>query len=199
MALIIVLCIALVLLLASSVLISNILGAATGFMPMGALYHTISLIHTASAYIACIATICHVGLHWAGLLKPLRIPYDPRRRKAINAGVTAVASLGVIAVGLAAAKELGSWSQIAQSANASTENEESNRENRRSGSRRKSDAMGFVEDGSANSIPPNSGSSQGEESAQSTSGSSSGICTLCGKRCSLSTPKCNKPYAAGLI
>ncbi|MBO4365271.1 MAG: DUF4405 domain-containing protein [Eggerthellaceae bacterium] len=31
------------------------------------------------------------------------------------------------------------------------------------------------------------------------SSTSSGTCTLCGKHCSLSSPRCNKPYNAGLI
>lgn len=36
-----------------------------------------------------------------------------------------------------------------------------------------------------------------EESTPSTT--ATGICPLCPKRCSLSSPRCNKPYAAGLI
>lgn len=42
--------------------------------------------------------------------------------------------------------------------------------------------------------------SSGPSSASNTSSSSvSGICTLCRKQCSLSAPKCDKPYAAGLL
>ena len=49
---------------------------------------------------------------------------------------------------------------------------------------------------SASSASPSSGPS----SASNTSSSSaSGICTLCRKQCSLSAPKCDKPYAAGLL
>ena len=49
---------------------------------------------------------------------------------------------------------------------------------------------------SASSASPSSGPS----SASNTSSSSaSGICTLCRKQCSLIAPKCDKPYAAGLL
>lgn len=48
-----------------------------------------------------------------------------------------------------------------------------------------------------NGTVPESGSGSGSNGGNG--GSASDICTLCRKRCSLSAPKCNKPYAAGLI
>ena len=48
-----------------------------------------------------------------------------------------------------------------------------------------------------NGAAPDSGN--GSDSNGGNGGSTSDICTLCRKRCSLSAPRCNKPYAAGLI
>ena len=226
----------LVLLLVSSALISNVLGAATGLMLIGAPYDILALAHTVCAYVVCIAVICHVGLHWVGLFKSLKIPYNPQRRRAINAGVTTLASVGVVAVAMTALKEMASWDELASQVESQTGREtdpqaDGDRTPRtenggepyaeggrgpRGGGRhgRGADTYGAPEDGSnpynggtpyGDSSPYNGGrsqdggQSQGDGSAQDGSGSSSSICTLCRKRCPLSAPKCNKPYAVGLI
>lgn len=44
-----------------------------------------------------------------------------------------------------------------------------------------------------------SSSSDPSSTSNTSSSSASGICTLCRKQCSLSAPKCDKPYAAGLL
>lgn len=216
--------IALLLLLASSVLISNILSAATGWMPTGAFYDILVLMHTASAYVVCIATICHVGLHWVGLFKSLRISYDPQRRKAINAGVTALVSAGAVAVGMAAVREMTAWDGITRSAsgeparNADTQMEDGEGRRIVDRSGRKAGASGSVEEGSTGDARSDGGRPQGEDADQGVNGSESGsadsglggsesagsssssaVCTLCRKRCLLSAPKCDKPSAAGLI
>ena len=49
---------------------------------------------------------------------------------------------------------------------------------------------------SSSSSPSATGSSNDSTSSSS---AESGICTICRKRCSLSDPKCNKPYEQGLI
>lgn len=47
---------------------------------------------------------------------------------------------------------------------------------------------------------PSSGSNSGQSNGFQNNGStSSGYCTLCHERCQLSSPRCNKPYRAGLI
>lgn len=170
----------LLLLLISSVLISNILSTATGWMLTGTLYDVLVSVHTACGYAVCIAVICHVGIHWVGLFRSLKIPYDPGRRRAINVGVTTLTSIGVIAVAMSAAKELALLDAVAAEAKSQAGSTSESQE----GSASKS------QDGKE---------SQGSSTSQNQSGSNSAICTLCKKRCSLSAPKCNKPYAAGLI
>lgn len=197
MGIIIVICIAFLLLLVSSVLISNVLSTITSLMLTGNLYSVLTLVHTASAYTVCIATICHVGFHWASLFRSLKIPYNPQRRKAINVGVTALASMGVVAVGIAAAKEMAVWNEPTRNTSAQIDDSEGRRTKNRS--ERKLDAYNSPEKGTVDNIPFDRNQSQDEGRAQNESELNSSICTLCHKRCSLSAPKCNKPFAAGLI
>lgn len=216
--------IALLLLMVSSVLISNILSEATGLMLTSSVYDVFVLVHTACAYVVCIAAICHVGLHWVGLFRSLRIPYNPQRRKAINAGVTALVSAGAVAVGIAAVREMATWNELTRSAGGQpardTDKQKEDSEGRRVGDRsgRKAKASGSVEEGSAGnarsdgSRPQGDGADQGVNGGESGwagsgsgdsesagSGSNFAVCTLCRKRCLLSAPKCDKPSAAGLI
>lgn len=205
-AAIIFLIIALSMLLISSLLISNILSSATGLMITSSLYDILVLIHTACAYATCIATIGHVSLHWVSLFKSLKIPYNPQRRKAISTGVTTLASIGIVAVGITAIKETTTWDELVQSAKAQTEpqskmqekNTEEPSANKRF-ERKMNDSDVTEKENSTDNTPSSESRSQESERTQSESGSSSSICTLCKKRCSLSAPKCNKPYAAGLI
>lgn len=55
--------------------------------------------------------------------------------------------------------------------------------------------------GSSESLNSGGGAASSASGGQgsSSSSSASGICTLCRKQCSLSSPKCDKPYAAGLL
>ena len=62
-----------------------------------------------------------------------------------------------------------------------------------SGSEGSSSQSGAAESTSPQSSAPESGS--GSNGA----GTASGVCPLCPKKCSLSAPKCNKPYNEGLI
>lgn len=204
-------------LLASSLLISNLLAGATGLMLTGSAYGAWSLVHTVSAYGLCAVAICHVGVHWVSLLKTLRISYDPARRRAIGMGVTSVAALGVAAVGMAAAKTLDGWSAVAGTAScqgtgecgAAAEaeappangNQGSGSSSGRGFAKRERAGRGGSAPGQGGTLPEggtgNGGSSSGSD--QGSSGSATGTCPLCHERCPLSAPRCNKPYAAGLL
>lgn len=253
-------CVALVamfaLLLVSSVLISNILTSATGWMLSDDAYSLVAFAHMVCAYAVCVFAIGHIGMHWISLFKALRIPYDPSRRKAINAGVMTLASLGAVAVGLAATKEVATWTGFAEMLSESRENnrtvaestaEQSNAGSTSSNDRKRSqntterssrnnaqsDSSGSLQNENPSTSQRNSSNDQSnnESSGNSTNDSSSSessskdsssknpfesvssnnsssngsantstaICLLCHKHCPLSAPKCNKPYAAGLI
>lgn len=274
-AIVTLLAIVFVLMFVSSILISNVLTSFTGWALEGDWYLVVAYIHTVCAYVICAITIAHIGLHWISLFKALKLPYNPSRRNAINTGVTALASAGIVAVGFAASKEITNWDALLKVIGDSSKEEESvaaqylepqieeevveekpKRERKRkksSASNKKNSESGNSDSGvsaqnssnsgsqySTQSTPksssstPKSSSSSSKGSSSSSSGSSkrpssnssssnsqsqskpsskpqspapskppssssSSICPLCGKRCSLSAPRCHKPYAAGLI
>lgn len=213
-------------LLVSSVLISNVLGSLTGWQLGFDAYNWWAYAHTIGAYALCALAVCHVGLHWIGVFKALRIPYNAERRHAINVGVTAVAAVGVVALGSAATKalevlpmdmtaqeEAGSHKKATEgNGNAGEQNQQRNRgegpaernglgEGKQYGKRYGNSSANTDEQDSSSSAIPEGNSPRspfGNGSTESDSSSSS-VCTLCHKQCSLSAPRCNKPYAAGLL
>lgn len=226
-----------IVLLASSVLISNVLSSFTGWQLGLDAYSWWAYAHTLCAYAVCAFAICHVGLHWVGVFKALRIPYSAERRNAINVGVMSVAALGVVALGSAATKTLGvlpagpmaqEEAAVAESASSATPNENSMGEGMGSGRSDEQGSAGSNDtkgngsrgfqrgqrngqglgngygygsegESSSGSDTRSEGSSPNAGSENGSSGSTSSICTLCHKNCPLSAPRCNKPYAAGLL
>lgn len=209
--------IAFLFLLISSLLISNTLSSITGWMLDGQAYGFWSFIHTLSAYGFCGLTLCHVALHWVGVLRTLRIPYDPSRRRALNMGVMSVAAIGIGALSVSAAKVLGGFpieAVPAEEANSDPNNaspnrndaeyaESANRKHQngaRNGSRNGSDLDIQDSDGSAQRNQNRSNADVGTSSSDGVPANpSASICTLCGKRCRLSAPRCDRPYRAGLL
>lgn len=251
------------LLLVSSLLISNMLSSLTGWALADEPYTLWAVAHTVGAYVFCAFVICHIGAHWVGLFKALRIPYSPARRQAIGAGVTSLATVGVVAVTLSAAKTLGPWMPDAEGSGDMAATGEgapsagkgmgdvagqdvleevpgqggdagrsTDPRSRRPGPESRGYGYGdsrTAPDGSQRGTVPdadsqndpwgqspygngsrgNSGNGSGGDSygygsgdgsgSGGNSGNSSGICTLCRRRCSLSAPQCNKPYSAGLL
>lgn len=85
----------------TSVLISELLEkAGVSFFAPGFDRFALRIIHTISAYVLCAAVVVHVALHYLAVVKVLHIPYDPARRKALDAAVAAVAAIGVVALGV---------------------------------------------------------------------------------------------------
>ena len=89
----------------SSVAISGILASAGFVWPIGA-YSLWVTVHTISAYALCALVVVHLAMHWAFLASAMKVSYDPSRRRAISAGVNAVAALGVLALGVTAAGKM---------------------------------------------------------------------------------------------
>ena len=95
------LALAIVVLAVSSIAISNLI-ASTGFSwPLGS-YALWAAVHSASAYALCALVAVHLAMHWAFLASAFKVPYDPSRRRAIGAGVHAVAAIGAVALGVTA-------------------------------------------------------------------------------------------------
>lgn len=186
------------LLLVSSILISNILCTATGWMLPPAAYSVVAFLHMVCAYVVCVATVMHVGLHWISLFKVFQVPYNPARRSAISTGVTAAAALGVIAIGAVASKEVAGWGIADQLLGGTAEAEEmgnASSENANSGSNSdgtnqstpsangasdtgsKLDKRGAVpgtSSSSSDSVPSSPNSSQDSSDGTLSGGSSSG-------------------------
>ena len=97
----------LIVLIFSSVIISQLLWDAgfdfTGLNPGNIWYP----IHTVAAYGLCILVLGHLSMHWKTVADTLRVPYDPSRREAIASGVNAVVLIGGIALGITGATRAG--------------------------------------------------------------------------------------------
>lgn len=213
-------------LLASSVLISNMLMSFNVNLA-GELYGLFAMVHVVAAYVLCGIVVLHGAFHWAGLFKSLRIPYSPSRRRAIGNAVMGCAAIGLVAIGASSidvlkahAGQLGDTAddegpdlEAASSSGAVEESmddpianaKELQGESRKGQSKRsfnetESGSGASSSDGNRKLRSSDEGFSGGTtEGSESGSGSDSSICPLCPKRCSLSNPRCNKPYRAGLV
>lgn len=216
-------------LLASSVMTSHLLGM-TGLDLAGRTYATWSFIHTLSAYGLCIVVLGHLAIHWVSVVKALRIPYNPQRRQAINAAATGVVAIGAVALGVVGAQALGlngrgqHASAVPNGNGTSPQSKDPGQgNNRRNGQgfgpkgQRNGKGNGYGNgsgngsgsgNGKGNENRNGNGGSQGNGSngydsaprADSSEGTSTeGTCPLCRERCPLSSPRCQKPFNAGII
>ena len=234
----------------SSVAISWVLSDAGFVWPLGS-YALWETIHAISAYSLCALVVVHLAMHWTFFASAFKVPYDPSRRQAIGTGVKVVATVGAVALGVAAAKEILPR-QIAQASGTASNGESASESEQRfatvsdaaydgsgnsavGGSSAASSSASIeqrkqeelVQDDVPAAVPEEEAVSEAvEESpveevyyeepeyaddsvysdAYATDGSASdeaaadlGTCPLCRKACSLSNPRCDKPYQAGLI
>lgn len=210
----------------SSIAISGILASAGFVWALGS-YAMWEYVHMVSAYALCGLVVVHLAMHWAFLASAFKVTYNPSRRRAIKAGVNAAAFLGVVALGATAAGKAvaqsaggagtlggsagdGAGASETSDAPASQAEEagvDSDKSGKGKGLRKRGDSSGSAgapdgagATGSAGaSGDAGATGSAGASGATGSTGSSSGICTLCRKQCPLSAPKCDKPYAAGLL
>lgn len=174
----------------SSIAISNILASAGFTWPFGA-YALWSLVHTASAYALCALVVVHLAMHWIFLFSAFKVPYNPARRKAISTGVNTIAAIGVIALGVTAADKM-----LQATANASSTAQNTESSNEASSTNPATSSKGKRK---GESTPAEGSTTNASAASNSNSAGATGICTLCKKQCPLSSPKCDKPYDAGLI
>lgn len=205
----------------SSVAISGILADAGLVWTLGS-YATWKTIHAVSSYALCALVVIHLGMHWAFLASAFHVPYDPSRRRAISTGVHATAALGALALGAMAvgqalprttgtstatqanttafAGTVGDAPAASSgSSNASSSGSSSSASGKGSKKNDRSQGSAASGTGSTGSASDGSSSSPSAGSSDDSSSTATGTCTLCRKQCSLSAPKCNKPYAAGLL
>lgn len=208
---------------ASSIVISTVLrgaGVDLSTLNPGGIWYAI---HTASAYAICALAVVHLLSHWALVAKAVRIPYDPSRRAAIGTGVNVVAALGAVALGVAGAKALAPTAALAEdqdealpeasdltadgSESQSVVTSSTETESRSRKGKRNSNAPTQVPNSSSvaddNPSPSDSSETSGKassaESGESSEADASTTCWLCREACPLSSPKCRRPYEAGII
>ena len=175
----------------SSVIISQLLWDAgadfTGLNPGNIWYP----IHTVAAYTLCILVLGHLSMHWKTVADTLSVPYDPSRREAISHAVNAVVMIGGIALGATGIARAGfqaSDFSVNEDEGSSTVVSGYREVNAQTGEyTAKEMEVASISDGGA-SIKEDG---LAEEEAPT--------CPICPRQCKLSSPRCNRPYEAGLI
>ena len=185
----------LIVLIFSSIIISQLLWDAgvnmTGLNPGNIWYP----VHTVAAYVLCILVLGHLSMHWKTVVDTLRIPYDPAKRESITSAVNAVVMIGGIALGITGLARAG-FQASDFSVNASDDEGAKTVE---SGYREVNAQTGqytSTSDFEATAITDSDGVREETASAED---ESVARCPLCPRQCKLSAPRCGRPYEAGLI
>lgn len=190
---------------ASSVVISTLLyraGLDLSALNASGLW---TMVHVASAYVICGLVAIHLAMHWTLVVGCFGVPYDPSRRAAIGTAVNAAAAVGMVALGVAGAQAMGSnWDALqgVASQQAPDPAQEPAPAAASAASSSSAPTASPEKPGKRGQAPEGADAASGQSSSADTSTSSSsqaGVCTLCKKLCPLSSPRCNKPYQAGLI
>ena len=95
----ILLALAMIALVASSLMISQVLSSAGISLAVAGTGEVWYLVHVASSYLLCALVVVHLAMHWIAVASVFKVPYNPARRKAIGAAVNTVAVVGVVALG----------------------------------------------------------------------------------------------------
>jgi len=177
----------------SSVVISQLLwdaGANFSALNPGNIWYPI---HTAAAYALCILVLGHLSMHWKTVADTLKVPYDPSRREAISSGLNSLVMIGGIALGITGVIRAGFQ--------ASDYVEDGNEEAKTvfSGYREVNAQTGeYV--GSQSFEVERIGDTGGSE-AEALQADDAGVqrCPLCPRQCKLTSPRCGRPYEAGLV
>ena len=184
----------LIVLIASSVTISQLLWDAgidlTSLNP-GHIWYPV---HTVSAYVLCILVLGHLSMHWKTVADTLRVPYDPSRRETIQSAVNAVVMIGGIALGITGVARAG----FQASDFAIDDADEDEGKTVASGYRERDAETGSYTDGQSFEAAAITDST-GEQEEESAAADDAPRCPLCPRQCKLSAPRCGRPYEAGLI
>lgn len=182
-----------IVLAASSVMISELLWNAgvdlTALNP-GKIWYPV---HTVAAYVLCILVLGHLAMHWTAIARTFSIAYDPSRREAISQVVNGFVMIGGIALGVTGIARAGfqasDYAVNADDSNAKTVESGYREVNAQTGAYTSTDAfeVAKLSDDSADAIE--------ETTAQETEAR----CPICPRQCKLSSPRCERPYEAGLI
>ena len=184
----------LLVLIASSVTISQLLWDVGVDLTWLNPRHIWYPVHTVSAYVLCILVLGHLSMHWKTVADVLRVPYDPSRREAISSAVNAVVMIGGIALGVTGVARAG----FQASDYSVNEVDAEDSKTVESGYREVNAQTGkYTEGGSFEAaVITNSDDVREEEIVAD---EEAARCPLCPRQCKLSSPRCGRPYEAGLI
>ena len=153
-------------------------------------------VHVASSYALCVIVLFHLSVHWVTIADVFKVEYDPERREAIGSGINAVLTIGAIALGIGGIMRTGfEASDFAINA----EDDADGQKTVASGYREINAETGEVNEG-AREVQVVSESGIAEASTDGNADSDELVnCPLCPRQCKLSSPRCERPYEAGLI
>lgn len=181
-------------LLASSIIISETLWGwgvnLTALNPGNVFYP----IHTVAAYALCILVLGHLSMHWITVAETLSVPYDPSRREAITSALNGVVMIGGIALGIIGFTRAGF-----QASDYSINSDEESKTVEDGYRERNAYTGEYTTEHSFEAAAITESDSSKEES--SASGEDDGVarCPICPRQCKLSSPRCGRPKEAGLI
>ena len=183
-----------IVLMVSSVMISELLwqaGVDMTWLNPGKIWYPV---HTVAAYALCILVLGHLSMHWTTVASTLSVPYDPSRREAISRTINGFVMIGGIALGITGLTRAGfqasDYTVNADEAENTKTVESGYREvNAQTGEYKSSDAF------KVERLSDSNAKANDEETAQETESR----CPICPRQCKLSSPRCNRPYEAGLI
>ena len=183
-----------IVLLASSIIISETLwgwGIDMTMLNPGKIWYPI---HTVAAYALCILALGHLSMHWSTVADTLRVEYDPSRREAIASAVNGVVMVGGIALGIVGIVRAGF-----QASDYAISLEDDDSKTVESGYREvNADTGEYTTEHSFEAAAITESEFEKEEAAAV---EEEGVarCPICPRQCKLSAPRCGRPKEAGLI
>ncbi|MBQ9004008.1 MAG: cytochrome b/b6 domain-containing protein [Eggerthellaceae bacterium] len=182
-----------IVLMVSSVMISELLwNAGVDLTPLNP-GHIWYPVHSVAAYVLCILVLGHLAMHWSTVASALRVPYDPSKREAISHALNGVVMIGGIALGVVGVARAGF-----QASDFSV-NEAEKTTAVESGYRERNAQTGEYTSKNSFEITSLSDDAAAADGDQAETSTAEPICTICPRQCKLSSPRCNRPYEAGLI
>ena len=183
-----------IVLMVSSLIISEVLWSAgfdfTALNP-GKIWYPI---HTIAAYVLCILVLGHLAMHWVTVVNTLKVPYDPSRREAISHAINGVVMIGGIALGITGIARAGF-----QASDYAVNADDSESKTVQSGYQEKNAQTGEYTTSTDFKAESVSDEKSASDEANSATEAAEPRCPICPRQCKLSSPRCERPYEAGLI
>ena len=183
-------------LLASSIVISETLWGfgfnLTALNPGNVFYP----IHTVAAYALCILVLGHLSMHWISVADVLKVEYDPSRREAIASAVNGAVMIGGVALAVIGVTRAG----FQASDYAVDDDGDAGSKTVQSGYREVNAQTGeYTTEHSFEAAAITESDLDAGNAAAESEDDGAARCPICPRQCKLSAPRCGRPREAGLI